>query len=408
MLKHRLANIAIVASLSLAACSGGGGGTGPSTPGGGSTSTGPQSQLSTPKFTLRISSGSSAGSNAKTRKPQYVGAATTSATITLVSSTSTPGLNGTSLTTTLNSSICTTSAGADTCTITGPPVPAGTDVFKIVTYDAANKPLAQSSTTATPAASDPSFTVTAGTDPTFTITLFGIPASFTFPTYTNGTPGTPVASTPLGLAVLDDAGETIAGQFANPVTVTDADAFGGTQGTQLLLTGASAGASQTLNSSTDEANAAFGYGGIAGEPATFTATSPTATTATGTFGLATSLVVLKPSEVDLSSTVPGTSGNTGAFVASQVGWSNAPYNRTFTAGQTYNGTPEPATCASGTAATVFSVTTTDHLTFTDTVPTTSPASGSCTLPIYGSPGDAGTAVTLTFTSGGFVIQGHRR
>jgi hypothetical protein len=174
------------------------------------------------------------------------------------------------------------------------------------------------------------------------------------------------------------------------------------------LTGAPAGTSQTLNSSTDEANAAFSYGGIAGEPATFTATSPTAKTGTGTFGLNTSLVVLTPNEIDLSSTTPGTSGNTGAFVASQVGWSNAPYNRTFTAGQTYSGTSVPATCSSGTAATVFSITTTDHLTFTDTVPTASPASGSCTLPIYGSPGDAGTSVTLTFTSGGFIIQGRGR
>jgi hypothetical protein len=90
---------------------------------------------------------------------------------------------------------------------------------------------------------------------------------------------------------------------------------------------------------------------------------------------------------------------TGSFAASETGWSNAPYSHTFTTA--------PGTCASGTAATVYGLTSTNSLTFTDTAPAAA-AAGSCTVTVSGDLQGNTATETLTYTTAGFTVNGKAR
>jgi hypothetical protein len=270
-------------------------------------------------------------------------------------------------------------------------VPPGSDAFSVTTFDAADATGNQIAKTPAPQ----TFTVTAGAaNGPFTITLDGIPASFTLGAITAGTAGTASSQT-LSIAVLDADGNTIAGTYANPVTLSDNDASADlVNGTSLKVGAGAAAASVTLNSSTDAAAVTLAYGGLALASPNVALSAAGATGSSRTFTIALQPIVVTPASTNLYA-ISGT-GSTGSFAVSETGWSNAPYNKTFTLG-----TP---TCSTGTAAATFALATVDHLTWTDTAPA-SPVAGNCTVPItdFTGSGHSGS-VTLTFTTGSFTVN----
>jgi hypothetical protein len=296
--------------------------------------------------------------------------------------------SGLATTATTNISAGSCSAG---CTVNGPAVPPGTDAFSVTTFDGTNATGKQIAKTPAPQA----FTVTAGTaNGPFTITLDGIPASFTLAAITGETAGTTSSQT-LSIAVLDADGNTISGTYANPVTLSDNDASGDlVNGTSLKVGAGAAAASVTLLGSADAAAVTLAYGGLALASPTLTLSATGATANSRTFTIALQPIVVTPASENLYA--PSGTASSGSFAVSEVGWSNAPYNKTFTLGA--------ATCSTGTAAATFTLATTDHLTWTDTAPA-SPAAGTCTIPIadFTGSGHSGS-VTLTFTTGSFTIN----
>jgi hypothetical protein len=341
--------------------------------------------LVTPTFRITVPA---AKSTAARRSPQYVGAGTLSVRITLDTVNSGAPPNGLVTTATTNVSAGSCSAG---CTVNGPAVPPGTDAFSVTTFDATDATGNQIAKTPAPQ----TFTIAAGTaNGPFTITLDGIPASFTFAAITGGTAGTTSSQT-LSIAVLDADGNTIAGTYANPVTLSDNDASGDlVNGTSLKVGAGAAAAAVTLTSSTDAAAVTLAYGGLALASPSLALSATAATASSQTFTVALQPIVVTPASENLYAT-SGT-GSTGSFAVSEVGWSNAPYSKTFTLG-----TP---TCSTGTAAATFTLATADHLTWTDTAPA-SPAAGTCTLPVTDFAGSGhGGSVTLTFTTGSFTVN----
>jgi hypothetical protein len=341
--------------------------------------------LVTPAFRITVPA---AKSTASRRSPKYVGAGTLSLTIVLDTVNGGAPPNGLATTATTNISAGSCSAG---CTVSGPAVPPGSDAFSVTTFDGADATGNQIAKTPAPQ----TFTVAAGTaNGPFVITLDGIPASFAFAAIAGGTAGT--ASSPtLSIAVLDADGNTIAGTYANPVTLSDNDASGDlVNGTSLKIGASAAATSVALLSSTDAAAVTLAYGGLAIASPSLALSATGATASSRTFTVALQPIVVTPASTNLYA-ISGT-GSTGSFAVSEVGWSNAPYNKTFTLG--------PATCSMGTAAATFTLATTDHLTWIDTVPA-SPVAGSCSIPIadFTGSGHSGS-VTLTFTTGSFTVN----
>jgi hypothetical protein len=292
----------------------------------------------------------------------------------------------TTATTNISAGSC--SAG---CTVNGPAVPPGSDAFSVTTFDATDAAGNQIAKTPAPQ----TFTVTAGVaNGPFAIALEGIPASFTFAAIAGGTAGTASSQT-LSIAVLDADGNTISGTYANPVTLSDNDATGDlVNGTSLKVGAGAAAASVTLTSSADAAAVTLAYGGLALASPSLVLSATGATASSQTFTVALQPIVVTPASTNLYAR-SGT-GSSGSFAVSEAGWSNAPYNKTFTLG-----TP---TCSTGTAAATFTLATADHLTWTDTAPA-SPAAGDCTVPIadFTGSGHSGS-VTLTFTTGSFTVN----
>jgi hypothetical protein len=341
--------------------------------------------LVTPTFQITVPAAKSAAAK---RNPKYVGAGALSVTITLDTVNSGAPPNGLVTTATTNVTAGSCSAG---CTVSGPAVPPGTDAFSVTTFDGTNATGNQIAKTPAPQ----TFTVTAGAaNGPFIITLDGIPASFTFGAIAGGTAGT--ASAPaLSIAVLDADGNTIAGAYANPVTLSDNDASGDlVNGTSLKVGAGAAATSVTLLSSTDAAAATFAYGGLALASPSLTLSATGATASARTFTVALQPIVVTPTSTNLYA--PSGTGSSGSFAVSEVGWSNAPYSKTFTLGT--------ATCSTGTAATTFALGTSDHVTWTDSAPA-SPVAGNCTVPIadFTGSGHSGS-VTLTFTTGSFTVN----
>jgi hypothetical protein len=341
--------------------------------------------LVTPTFRITVPAVKNAATK---RSPKYVGAGTLSVTIVLDTVNGGAPPNGLLTTATTNISAGSCSAG---CTVNGPAVPPGTDQFSVTTFDAAGATGNQIAKTPAPQ----TFTVTAGAaNGPFSITLDGIPASFTFAAITAGTAGTTSSQT-LSIAVLDADGNTIAGTYANPVTLNDNDASGDlVNGTSLKVGAGAAATAVTLLGSTDAAAVTLAYGGLALASPSLALSAAGATASSQTFTVALQPIVVTPASENLYA-LSGT-GSSGSFAVSEIGWSNAPYNKTFTLG-----TP---TCSTGTAAATFALATTDHLTWTDTAPA-SPAAGDCTVPIADFTGSGHSAsVTLTFTMGSFTVN----
>ncbi|MFN2529462.1 MAG: hypothetical protein ABR584_12185, partial [Candidatus Baltobacteraceae bacterium] len=197
----------------------------------------------------------------------------------------------------------------------------------------------------------------------------------------------------LSVAVQDADGVTITGTYASPVTITDSDVSSLTQGSALSVNSGPAASSIQSAASSDVIN--FNYGGLAIAPATLTASATGATNGTASFTPALSPIVYSgPTvsslpEIDLyAATGTGSSAN---FTASEVGWTNSPYNRSITASQASGCSNISTTSpASGTSFTTAAV--------------ASPIAGTCTLTLSDFTSGQTKGITLTYTTSGFGVQ----
>jgi len=370
--------ISLAGVLALSACAGGGGEPLAQTP--------PQPQpagysgpLYAPQFTIRIPAPSSVG-----RRPQYVTANILSIQIVLntVNGAAPPSGLVLSVTTNIAPGSC-----ASGCTISGPSSPPGSDNFTLTTFDATNAGGGAISTATT------TLTIVQGTANSNTITLLGIPHSFTLSGIPAGTAGTAFGSpATITLTVKDVDGNTITGTYANSVTIADSDLSSLTQGSALSINGAAVASSVTSTASSDVLT--LNYGGLAILPATLTVSATGATNATATFAPTLQPIVYtgplngSTPEIDLYAT-SGT-GSTGAFTASETGWTNGPYSKnlslTVPAGCSTIATASPA---SGTSFTVTSA--------------ASPAAGTCTMTLGDSVGQT-KALTVTYSTSTFPVN----
>jgi hypothetical protein len=226
-------------------------------------------------------------------------------------------------------------------------------------------------------------TVSAGKTRALKFVLQGIPAIVDVDP-PSAMAGTPFAHPqPVGLNVEDADGNTILGTYAAPVMLTDGDTSGATT---LATQGDDAPPPLTLKSSSDAATLA--YTGLAIAPATIAGSVAKEPKSGGApFAPVLQPIVVTTSDtmnpnfvgIDLYEPAGADEGTTGTLVLSEVGWSNAPYNKSFTA------SPESlcallATTTPSTGA-VFTVNA-----------VSSPAVRSCTLALSDGAGQSVTAL----------------
>jgi hypothetical protein len=210
---------------------------------------------------------------------------------------------------------------------------------------------------------------------------------------------------PIALQALGTNGKPISGAYATPVSLSDSDKL---KGTELLINNKAASKSNTVKASTDVLT--LKYTGLAIEPATFSASAKGVKTAKTKFApkLAdisySGPMVSGAPEIDLYSTTPATQGFSGAFTATQKGWSGK-FKEAFTyafagiSGKT-NNCPGPSGA--------YTVTPGSKKVATDyTVSATAGAgAGECLMTMTGGGGKT-LAITLTFTTSGIVINGRQ-
>jgi hypothetical protein len=362
----------------MAACSGGGSGTGTPVPTPFVPVTTPLQQTS---FTFAPPA---VGTQSSARRPAYLTNSIQSVKIVLgsVNGSAPPAGITTSVTSNITISSC-------PCTVPGPGVPPGSDQFTVTSYDAQNGGgNVVSTATAT-------YTIVAGVANNNTITLNGVPAQFAFGTMPAATAGTAFASPQaFTLSVKDVDGHAILGTYATSVTVSDPDTSNAALGTTIAVNGGTASHSVTSTSSSDTFT--LNYGGLAMTPVSISASASGATTASAAFTPTLQPMVYTPGtganptgqEIDLYA-LTGT-GSSGSFSVSEAGYSNAPYNMSFSSSLTGCGSIATASPPSGTS-------------FTATV-VASPSAGTCTLSINDGGLHAPLNVTLTYTTSSFGVQ----
>ena len=362
--------VALAAMMALAGC-GGGGGTAaspnPGSPGGGGGQTLGQATL---RISFPVNVGSTTTSTSRT--PQYVSPNSNSIKITINSvnggtppSYVTPNPDVVTLTTTGGTPNCTVSGGTETCTISNVPAPPGSVNYTFAVYastDGSGTALATATTNET---------VTQGIVNTFTVTLSGVATTLVITNTSNFTANSPTTETNI-VQVEDPSGAQIVGTApfngGATVTVTDNDTSGQTS----LQAGTSGGSATTCSSATvctlshgaDTVNLVYTGRAVSGtgtppvDSFTVTAASSGLTTASANLSITDLAMTLDLTTLDdtahggISSDpnynqptlfFAGT-GGTGTVNASELGWSNAPYNQSFTS------TFDPTTCGSGASA----------------------------------------------------------
>jgi hypothetical protein len=198
------------------------------------------------------------------------------------------------------------------------------------------------------------------------------------------------------LTVKGSNGKPISGTYKTPIVVTTTDTTGATK---LFVNGKPATKKNPLKKSTDVLT--ITYSGLAILPVTLEAASGKVKAKT-TFTPALSAIVytgptVTGPEIDLTTNTAGQSGYSGAFTATQLGWTSAPFGKAFTytfaaiAGQVNNcpGTSSNAytvTPGSGVAGTAFTIS-----------GASTALSGECTMTISGGAGQQ-ISVLLTYTA----------
>jgi hypothetical protein len=212
----------------------------------------------------------------------------------------------------------------------------------------------------------------------------GVVASLAISALPSAIAGTAFASAAsFAVTAKDPDGYVIVGPYQTAVTLTNSDVTGATtiatSGTDVPPTG-------ELLSSGDIAT--LSYNGLAIVPATITASATGATAGTGTFTPALQPVVIKttdtlnPSYVGVDLYATSGAGSTATFTASEMGWTNAPYNKTLSASTASDCSTIATLPTSGTS-------------FTVTV-ASSPSAGNCAATIRDPFGQT-QSVTLAYT-----------
>jgi hypothetical protein len=415
--------------LALVAC-GGGGGTpispGPTaSPAPTPTPTAPASNDIKPTFHLKIPARTSSRAG---RKPEFVSSATLSVVITLTAdslSIDPTTLAGNPATTNVNGATginCTSG-----CTVSGPPSPLGADTYTITTFDAAG-----GGGSALDTLVGAQYTISQGVANSESATLLGIPGSISIGAF----PATPAGSNTsftlgdggtVAVTVADADGETITGQYENPVTIVDPDMNGdGTyvEGSTCPTyptgnTTTSGPTSATLTSDTSEVTLC--YGGIGENPVTITGKSSSAISGTSKFSPALNAPFYVPGSGTPASVVVGSSppdvqlvatsgvGSTGTASYSESGWTGAPYDQKLIAG------PGGA-CTSGTSFASYATITAGALVSGATPFTVStiasPTAGACPEAIgdglTSNASDGTAALDTSYTTSGFTVNGRKR
>jgi hypothetical protein len=297
---HARSWLALSASLALVSCGGGHAQPGSSTLPGTASSPPASSTTATVRFDIVLPT---ASTSALRRAPAYISGSTQSAAVTV-----TPN-GGSAGSPTVIACSTTACSGAVIA-------PAGSDTFTVILYDGTNGSGNALSTATT------TQTIIAGAANSVNETFNGVVTSLAVALGASGTAGTS-ASLPLTVTALDADGNTIVGPGSyvtangTPVTIalSDSDATGATTPSQTNFTAPTSGI--TLN-----------YTGLALAPATLTAKATGYTSATVTFAPTLQPIVATPNVLDLYATSGG--GSTEAFSASETGWTNPPYNKSFT------------------------------------------------------------------------------
>ena len=374
-----LRNAFVVGVFALTACGGGGAGNTTPAASGSSPTVSSSSPLTLVSTSFAVGLQQSANASATTRKPQYVGLGAQSVSITL--NTVNGGAPPNGLTLTVTSAITPASCP---CSVNGPLVPPGSDNFTFTTFDGTG------GSGNVVASSTGTYAIAAGVANTGNaVTLQGVPKTLAIGAVQNGTAGT-AFSAPFAFTVTakDADGNPIGGTYANAVTLTDSDASGATT---VATSGNDSPPAGEVLSAGD--NATLYYTGLAIAPVTLTASAPGATNGTATFAPVLSPIVYSgplngaTPELDLYAT-SGT-GSTGSFTASELGLTNAPYNRSLSAGTSGCGSIATISPASGTSFTFTAV--------------GSPSAGSCTITVTNGLGQS-KAVTGTYTTSGFGVN----
>lgn len=242
---------------------------------------------------------------------------------------------------------CTLSS-VETCTL-GAVAPPGNMVYTVATLDGSGNILQRLTKQVTNAA---------GTANTSQFQLHGVAKKVTI-----GGPSlhadTPLNASPLTVAAYDASGTPITGSatFLNPVTISDSDATA----TSLTVNGGAAASSIVMTSPGD--NVAISYSGLAlGPEPVLKPRGDDGIWGTAKLGRTNQPIIMTNLQTcncasDVNNGKPtlffdgvGTCGATNnspctrSTEASELGWSNAPYNKAFAA------TLDPATCGSGASA----------------------------------------------------------
>ncbi len=194
--------------------------------------------------------------------------------------------------------------------------------------------------------------------------------------------------------------QAITGAYAKPIKLSDSDK---SHATTLLINGKAASAKNTIKSSTDKVT--LKYTGLAISPATFDASSAGAKAGKAKFSPAIADIayagpkVSSAAEIDLTSSTPSTAGYSGAFTATQAGWTGS-FKKAFTyttaaiAGFTNNcATAYVITPGSGALGTAYTV-----------KGKTGAVAGECAMTLAGGAGKM-LRVVLTFTTTSVGVNG---
>ena len=263
-------------------------------------------------------------------------------------------------------------------------MPPGSANFTLAAYD---QPNAGGNLIAT---ASPTYTIVAGQANNENVTLNGMPAelSLTVPSATAGTAfGSPQS---ISVTAKDADGNTILGSYAVPIAISDSDTSGATS---IATSGSDNPPAGQLLSSSDTATIA--YTGLAIAPATITVRA-NAAAGSASFAPALQPIVATTNYGLYAQPNPNFVGidfqgglTTATITASEVGWTNAPYNKTLAI-------TVPSGCAS-----IGSVAPTNGTSFTATV-SASPVAGTCAATLSDSSGQS-QALTLAYTQ--FVYTG---
>jgi hypothetical protein len=235
-------------------------------------------------------------------------------------------------------------------------------------------------------ASHAPFTINAGFDNAVNFTLSGVPSSFVISGMPSGSAGTAfVAQQNFVVTAKDAGGYTIVGAYDTAVTLADSDSTGATT---LATTGSDDPPAGELLSSSDVPT--LTYTGLAISPATISVQASGATEKTATFAPALSAIVIgtsdsmNPSFAGVDLYAPSGAGSLRNFTASEIGWTNSPYNKSFNT-------------SAGTGCSSFANVVPVSNTSFDAVAVPSPEAGTCTFTFNDGAGQS-QAVTLAYTS----------